>query len=368
MLNELDVDRPAAPHSEHELAAPGSCPTDVAPAERDLPPEVYSQQDQAGDGHMDSDTHDLPFHPFANAFPLIEGEEYAAFCEDIATNGQLEPIVLHEGMILDGRNRYRALRELGITPVTVEYEGESPLEFVLSMNMYRRQLTVAQRSMIAAEIIYRSATAEAEPLEDTQGAPALRPGLGLAQAATLLGISERSISSAGRVARKGTDELLDAVKAGKVKISAAEYIAQLDEDAQREVCAQGSKAMREMARTIREQRQASARKDQADNPAETEQETITPDEVREPLVHQDTLSTPPVEGTTAALFYFASSARKTGASAQETAEQICRELANTPGAGVETDAIVYATEVMAIVRERMVQIALNETLGGSQYA
>ena len=99
----------------------------------------------------------LAFHPLANVFPLIEGEEFFAFCEDIKVNGQQEPIVLFNGMILDGRNRYRALQELGIEPAFEQYAGGAPLEYVLSKNMYRRQLTVAQRSIIAAEIVCRGA-------------------------------------------------------------------------------------------------------------------------------------------------------------------------------------------------------------------
>jgi len=50
----------------------------------------------------------LEFHPIADMFPPMEGEEFDAFVADIKANGLLEDIVLFEGMILDGRNRYRA--------------------------------------------------------------------------------------------------------------------------------------------------------------------------------------------------------------------------------------------------------------------
>jgi hypothetical protein len=48
------------------------------------------------------------FHPASDIFPLIEGDEFSALAEDIRANGLLVPIVLHEGMILEGRNRFRA--------------------------------------------------------------------------------------------------------------------------------------------------------------------------------------------------------------------------------------------------------------------
>ena len=53
--------------------------------------------------------HPLHFHPLANWFPLIEGEEFSRrVVEDIRTRGLMNPIILYQGKIIDGRNRYRA--------------------------------------------------------------------------------------------------------------------------------------------------------------------------------------------------------------------------------------------------------------------
>jgi hypothetical protein len=51
---------------------------------------------------------ELPHHPLAALFPLLDGDEFTALADDIRANGLREPIMLFEGAILDGRNRYRA--------------------------------------------------------------------------------------------------------------------------------------------------------------------------------------------------------------------------------------------------------------------
>ena len=96
---------------------------------------------------------ELPVHPFALRFPLMSGEEYEAFKRDIAANGQREPIIIHGGMILDGRHRDRACREVGMKPDTKDWDGEgTPESFICNKNVHRRHLTDSQRAMIATSL------------------------------------------------------------------------------------------------------------------------------------------------------------------------------------------------------------------------
>ena len=44
----------------------------------------------------------------------MEGDEFAALVEDIRNHGLREPVVLYEGQILDGDNRFRACEVAGI--------------------------------------------------------------------------------------------------------------------------------------------------------------------------------------------------------------------------------------------------------------
>src|SRR5262249_9059568 len=51
---------------------------------------------------------EMPFDPVTELFPPLEGPEYESFKDDIRAHGQLVPIWVHDGQIIDGRNRYRA--------------------------------------------------------------------------------------------------------------------------------------------------------------------------------------------------------------------------------------------------------------------
>jgi len=94
-------------------------------------------------------------HPLAALFPELPPEELAELARDIRERGQLEPIILHKGLILDGRNRYRACQIASVKPQTEEFNSKatkrSPSEFVLSRNLRRRHLSLGQKAAIALE-------------------------------------------------------------------------------------------------------------------------------------------------------------------------------------------------------------------------
>lgn len=89
------------------------------------------------------------FHERSSIFPLIEGEDFESLVEDIKKFGQLEEGALFKGKILDGRNRYRACKILNIPFRAKEYSGKmDPLDYIISQNLHRRHLNIAQRSEI----------------------------------------------------------------------------------------------------------------------------------------------------------------------------------------------------------------------------
>lgn len=92
-------------------------------------------------------------HPYADLFPMMTAVELDALAADIAEQGLRHPIVRYEGMVLDGRNRLAACKKAEVEPTFTDYEGDDPLGCVISLNVQRRDLTAAQRAIVAARTL-----------------------------------------------------------------------------------------------------------------------------------------------------------------------------------------------------------------------
>jgi N6-adenosine-specific RNA methylase IME4 len=182
----------------------------------------------------------LEFHPLANIFPLVEGQEFAELVADIREHGLREPIVVYEDKILDGRNRYRACDAAGIEPTFTVYTGDDPVSYVVSLNLRRRHLDESQRAMVAAKL----ATLKLGDNQHSEGLP-------IGRASGMLNVGERTVARAREVLEHGAPELVSAVEHGKVSVSAAADVATQDIDAQREIVARGEREILRAAQNIR---------------------------------------------------------------------------------------------------------------------
>jgi hypothetical protein len=100
----------------------------------------------------------MRFHPLADLFPLMEGAEFDELVADIKARGLCERIIVYDGAILDGRNRYRACLAAGVKPTIERYEKgcpelKDPVAWVISRNLRRRHLTPEDKIKILAQLV-----------------------------------------------------------------------------------------------------------------------------------------------------------------------------------------------------------------------
>jgi hypothetical protein len=124
----------------------------------------------------------------ANIFPLMEGAAFDALVADI---------VMYEGLLFDGRNRWRAAEAAGITITDKDIKqfdpkkDSDPLAWIISKNLQRRMLDESQRAMVAAKLatLKQGARTDLAPI----GA------MSEADAAAMLNVGERSVERANPI-------------------------------------------------------------------------------------------------------------------------------------------------------------------------
>jgi hypothetical protein len=148
----------------------------------------------------------------------MSGYEFECLKLDIKENGQREPIIIHDGMILDGGNRYRACVDLGIEPEFMKFGGgESIAAYVLSANLHRRHLTPGQQASIVACVQdWGKAQTSSRPKKGCNVAPLSTSK----DRATQSGASVRTQKSADKVA-KADPKLAAQVARGEVSLPQA---------------------------------------------------------------------------------------------------------------------------------------------------
>lgn len=129
--------------------------------------------------HKTKDQMKYKLHPLCALFPKIAKEQFQNLVDDIKANGLVTPIMLHEGQILDGQNRYAACLEAGVDPRFEELVDADPMAFVISANLQRRHLTTSQRGIIAGKLA--------------------AAGMKVSDAAKALNVSDRSVAKGKKV-------------------------------------------------------------------------------------------------------------------------------------------------------------------------
>lgn len=186
------------------------------------------------------------WHPYANLFPMIDGQAFEDLKADIAANGVLEPVTILDGQILDGRNRHFAAGFVHAACPWREYQGDDPLGFVISQNLKRRHLTESQRAMVAGKLAKMPAH---RPAADN---PANLPtSVTQSEAAEALNVSERSVRTAKAVERDAAPEITAMVESGALSLNAAAEASKLPLEEQAEAAQSGPEAVKDAVKRNR---------------------------------------------------------------------------------------------------------------------
>lgn len=179
----------------------------------------------------------MKFHPYCEVFPLLEGEAFEELVADIKANGLREEIWMYQGMVLDGRNRFRACQKANERLRTRDFKGtdQAALALVISANVHRRHLTASQLAMAAAKIAnLKVGSNQHSPKKSAQdgkgppkGGPSDAPPISIENASKMVGAKPRSTERARKVIERGSKPLQDAVDSGEVPVTRAASVVDL---------------------------------------------------------------------------------------------------------------------------------------------
>ena len=172
----------------------------------------------------------IKIHPVASLFPRMIISEFKRLKADIKRNGQIEPIVLYKGKIIDGVHRYKACMELDRKPKTRTWNGKgSLLSYIISLNLNRRHLSISQKAMIADNARPMIARESKQRQKTSTGGknpqlvakiPQAEAGKTRDKLGRIFGISGKLVDDA-RTIKKGSSKLAKSVLQGTINISQA---------------------------------------------------------------------------------------------------------------------------------------------------
>lgn len=187
-------------------------------------------------------------HPFAEFLPMIATRhEVEALKEGIRKHGLLEPITIHDGMILDGRNRHRAICELVDYDKNFNYEEKvkfapvpedfTPEQYVITRNLHRRNLNESQRALFAGLMLLAFKIDKTLSKEEKAKLP---KGNKTDHFGKIFNVSGSSVKSAQIVIKDGPPIVKKFVQKGVLRLSLAKKIAELTIEEQKQLVAEAT--------------------------------------------------------------------------------------------------------------------------------
>jgi len=200
-------------------------------------------------------------------------DEYEALERSLLAEGCRDALVLWGDVLVDGHNRYSICQKHDIPFNTIQNTRFQSMEdvhlWMIEQHLGRRSVSDYQRGVLALrkrDIVaarqqakriaaLEAAPAADAPLEDTDDRPPWDDApsqVSRAELAREAKLSSNQVAMIERIHAQATPELVEALKAGAISMSAAAAVASLPEDEQRSAAQAGTAELKQAARRARD--------------------------------------------------------------------------------------------------------------------
>lgn len=172
---------------------------------------------------------DLIIDPeFRDLLPPLPDDKFSQLEENVLANGIREPLVLWQGILIDGHNRYEIAKRHNLPFSTIDYQfgdRNDVLLWIANNQFGRRDLTTYERSVLALKIkpviAEKAKEKQGERTDILEKSPKSSPINTRQEVAKLAGVSDNTIAKVEKIEEKAAPEVKAAVKSGEISINAA---------------------------------------------------------------------------------------------------------------------------------------------------
>ena len=185
---------------------------------------------------------------FAALIPPLSTEDAAALAASIKARGCLDPLVVWDGVLLDGHNRLRLCTEYGLPFSTVDAKGVSSrpeaIAYICERQLARRNLATLDRIALALNLTEAEEKAAKARQQEHGGTAPGRKSLvqnssqvlpapkTRERVAAAAGVSHPTLKAGEEILEHGAPELQAAIRASEISISSGAKIAALPQEEQ----------------------------------------------------------------------------------------------------------------------------------------
>lgn len=167
---------------------------------------------------------------FESLIPRLTDDEFKQLEENVLRDGITEPLVVWNGMLIDGHNRYKLAKKHGLDFKTrdVAFDSESDAEIWIIKNQFgRRNLSKYDRSILALRL--KPVIAERAKENERLGGKGSQKSVNhktdtQKEIAKLAGVSHDTIHRVETIEASGNDKVREKLRNGEISINEA-YIA-----------------------------------------------------------------------------------------------------------------------------------------------